>query len=251
VLRFLPAFWCGGGSPFPRLPAVAPKALNWKEPVLLSFLVMRSESILFRSYSVKTRCKMLGLTAIAVCAMLPAFAQSAGDDAAVLAKANTGEAAAQIQMGDQSRAAAAAVAHDPDQAADNYMAAAAWYRKAADQGSLTAQLRLAELYRDGGKGFTRDMAQAAEWYRKAAEQGDVGAQATLATLYSIGQGVQQSYVEAYYWLDLAASVKGPRQEQYAQNRQAMGAHITTDELDAIQDRVAKWLAAHPRPAVAE
>ncbi len=202
--------------------------------------------ILYRNYSIKARWKLLALTAIAVCAMLPVFAQSAGVDAAVLAKANAGDAAAQIQMGDQSRAAAAAVAHDPDLAADNYKAAAAWYRKAADQGSLTAQLRLAELYRDGGMGFPRDMSQAAEWYRKAAEQGEVGAQATLGLLYSIGQGVAQSYVEAYYWLDLAASVKGARQQQYAQNRQAIGEHITTDELDAIQDRVAKWLAAHPR-----
>lgn len=212
---------------------------------------MRGELILSQNHSIKLRWRVLALAAIAAGAMLPAFAQSAGVDAAVLAKAKAGAAAAQIQMGDQSRAAAAAVAHDSDLAADNYNAAAAWYRKAADQGSLTAQLRLAELYRDGGKGFPRDLTQAAVWYRKAAEQGDVGAQATLATLYSIGQGVAQSYVEAYYWLDLAASVKGPKQEQYAQNRQAIGAHITTDELDAIQDRVAKWLAAHPRPTAAE
>ena len=92
------------------------------------------------------------------------------------------------------------------------------------------------------------MVQAAAWYRKAAEQGDVSAQGTLGLLYSIGQGVPQNYVEAYYWLDLAASVKGPNQEKYAANRQMVGAHITTDELDEVQERVAKWLAAHPRPA---
>jgi hypothetical protein len=43
-------------------------------------------------------------------------------------------------------------------------------------------------------------------------------------------------------------VKGPNQEKYAANRQMIGAHITTDELDEVQERVAKWLAAHPRPA---
>jgi TPR repeat protein len=192
---------------------------------------------------------VLALIFFLLSAILQASAQVAVHgpslDQATLARANAGDAGAQIQMGDQSRAAASAIEHDPDQSAEKYQAAAAWYRKAADQGSITAQLRLAELYRDGGKGFPRDMAQAAEWYRKAADQGDADAQATLATLYSIGQGVAQSYVEAYFWLDLATSATGPRQQQYAQNRQAVGAHITTDELDEIKNRVAKWHATHP------
>jgi TPR repeat protein len=70
-------------------------------------------------------------------------------------------------------------------------------------------------------------------------------------LYSIGQGVPQSYVEAYYWLDLAAAVKGPRQQQYAANRQMVGTHLTVDEVAGIEQRVAKWLAAHPRAKVAQ
>jgi len=143
-----------------------------------------------------------------------------------------------VAMG-ESYAAAAGVTRDLKLAAE-------WYRKAADKGDVSGELHLAALYRDGGKGFARDMAQAAAWYRKAAEQGDVGAQATLATLYSMGQGVSQSYVEAYYWLDLAAAVKGPKQAQYAANRQMMGAHVTADELEGIQERVVAWKAAHPR-----
>jgi hypothetical protein len=92
------------------------------------------------------------------------------------------------------------------------------------------------------------MQQAAIWYRKAAEQGDGTAQGTLGVLYSIGQGVEKNDVEAYFWLDLAAAVKGPKQEQYAQNRQMVGTHITADELEEVQERVAKWQAAHPHPA---
>jgi hypothetical protein len=90
------------------------------------------------------------------------------------------------------------------------------------------------------------MVQAAAWYGKAAEQGNVGAQATLGVLYSMGQGVPRNDVEAYYWLDLAASVKGPDQEKYAANRQIIGTHITADELADVQERVAQWLTAHPR-----
>jgi TPR repeat protein len=65
-------------------------------------------------------------------------------------------------------------------------------------------------------------------------------------LYTVGQGVDRSDVEAYYWLDLAAAVTGPNQAQYAANRQVVGTRITADELADVQDRVAKWKAAHPR-----
>jgi TPR repeat protein len=191
------------------------------------------------------------LTMIVASALLSASAQAPAIDPALLAKANAGDAAAQVRLGDNSRAAGDAVPHNPMQSAEYYKQAIAWYRKAADQGSIAGQMHLAALYRDGGKGFPRDMAQAVEWYRKAAEQGDVTAQASLGVLYSIGQGVSHDDVEAYYWLDLAASVKGPNQEKYAASRQLIGTHITTGQLEEVQDRVAAWIAAHPRPAVTE
>jgi uncharacterized protein len=167
-------------------------------------------------------------------------------DAAVMEKANAGDAAAEVTVG-ESYAQAAVAEHNREQIAKDYEQATAWYRKAADQNNLAGELHLAALYRDGGAGFSRDMAQAAAWYRKAADQGDVGAQATLGVLYSMGQGVPQSDVEAYFWLDLAAAVRGPNQEKYAANRQMIGQHITADELADVEDRVEKWKAAHPRP----
>jgi hypothetical protein len=199
----------------------------------------------------RTQRKLFAPMIVFACALLPANAQTAGAqnssiDAALLAKANAGDAASQVLMGDNSRAAGDGVAHDLKQSAEYYKAAVEWYRKAAEKGDVAGELHLAALYRDGGKGFAREMAQAAAWYRKAAEQGDAGAQGTLGVLYSIGQGVPRDDVEAYYWLDLAASVKGPNQEKYAANRQMIGTHITADELETVQERVAKWLATHPR-----
>jgi hypothetical protein len=91
------------------------------------------------------------------------------------------------------------------------------------------------------------MAQAVVCYRKAAELGDAGAQGTLGLLYSVGMGVERDDVEAYYWLCLAAAAKGPNQAKYMANRQSVGEHITTDQQAAVQDRVAAWQAAHPRP----
>jgi hypothetical protein len=198
--------------------------------------------------------KMLALTIILATMSLPASAQTAASaivDPALLAKANAGDAASQVLMGDNNRAAGDAVIRDLQLSAEYYKQAVAWYRKAAEQGSIAGQMHLAALYRDGGKGFPRDMAQAAEWYRKAAEQGDVEAQATLGLLYSIGQGVPHNNVEAYFWLDLAAAVKGPNQEKYAASRQSIGARITADESEEVHDRVIKWLAAHPRPGKTE
>ena len=112
---------------------------------------------------------------------------------------------------------------------------------------VDGELHLAALYRDGGNGFERDMEQAAAWYLKAANQGDVVAQGTLGVLYSMGQGVAHDDSEAYFWLDIAASSKGPNQEKYAANRQMIGERITADELADVEDRVAAWKAAHPQP----
>ncbi|MGD0095406.1 MAG: tetratricopeptide repeat protein [Terracidiphilus sp.] len=172
-----------------------------------------------------------------------AASQSSGINPALLTKANAGDPAAQIGVG-ESYAAGNGIPRDLKLAAD-------WYRRAAEKGDIAGELHLAALYRDGGKDFPRDMEQAANWYRKAADQGDVNAQATLGLLYFLGQGLQQDYVEAYFWLDLAAAVKGPKQQQYAANRQLIGTHITTDQLEEVHDRVAKWQAAHPRPAATE
>lgn len=170
--------------------------------------------------------------------------QDAAMDPAVLAKANAGDAAAQVQAGER-YAQAAAAATDRDAAAEDWKQAIAWFEKAAGQGNVAAEVHLADCYRDG-RGVTRDKTRAAEWYRKAADQGDAGAQGTLAMLYVLGQGVPQSDAEAYFWFDLAADVKGPNQDRYIANRQNVGTRITADELEAIQERVKKWRAAHPR-----
>ena len=166
-------------------------------------------------------------------------------DPALVAKANAGDAAAQVALGEQ-YAQAGTQEHDKDLAADEYKQAESWYRKAAGQNYIPGELHLAALYRDGGKGIDRSPEQAAVWYRKAAEQGDVFAQGTLGVLYSMGLGVSHDDAEAYFWLDLAAAVPGPDQEKYAANRQMVGTHITTAELEDVQDRVAAWKKAHPR-----
>jgi hypothetical protein len=196
-----------------------------------------------REAAMKLLGKQLFLLAIFFVVQALALAQTVTIDPALLDKANTGNATAQVQAGD-SYASGGGQARNARLADESYKQAASWYRKAAEQGSVVGQLRLAALCRDG-LGLPRDMVQAATWYRKAAEQGNAYAQATLGLLYSIGQGVPHSDVEAYYWLDLAAMTKGPNQEKYTANRLLIGTHITADEQAAVEERVEAWLAAHP------
>ena len=85
----------------------------------------------------------------------------------------------------------------------DYVQAATWWRKAAEQGLPKAQNNLACAY-EFGQGVIQDYTQAAFWLRKAAEQGFAAAQYSLGFLYRDGQGVMQNYVEAALWWRKAA-----------------------------------------------
>jgi uncharacterized protein len=170
-------------------------------------------------------------------------------DAALLARANGGDAAAQVAAG-EAYARAAGAAQDPDDASEDWNKAAEWYVKAAAQDNIAGEIHLAEAY-TYGRGVPRDKVKAATWYRKAADQGDAGAQGTLGMLYTMGQGVPQDDAEAYFWFDLAASADTPNKDRYIANRQNVGTRITADQLSAIQRRIKKWKSEHPRPAVAK
>ena len=65
-----------------------------------------------------------------------------------------------------------------------------------------SQAGLAFIYHRGLGGPVNDK-QAAYWSRKAAEHGQPEGQMMLGTLYFYGQGLRQSYVQAYAWCDLA------------------------------------------------
>jgi len=81
--------------------------------------------------------------------------------------------------------------------------AVAWFRKAADQGNAGAQADLGQMYRDG-RGVPQDERQAVVWYGKAAEQGYAPAQNSLGDMYERGRGVPQDYRQAAAWYRKAA-----------------------------------------------
>ena len=115
--------------------------------------------------------------------------------AALLAKAEQGDAEAQNEVG-ICYINGQGVERDDTQAAE-------WFHKAAGQGLASAQHNLGLCYFEG-RGVERDDAQAAEWFRKAAEQGDANAQHDLGLFCFNGRGVEQDNAQAAEWFHKAA-----------------------------------------------
>lgn len=79
----------------------------------------------------------------------------------------------------------------------------ALYRKAAAAGHAGAMNNLGAIY-EGGRGVTRDIAQAMRWYRRSADAGDGSAMRRLGLIYERGDGVPRDPFEALTWFRKAA-----------------------------------------------
>ena len=73
-----------------------------------------------------------------------------------------------------------------------------WFRKAAEQGNISAPLALWSIYYLG-EGVEIDLKEAFKWCKIAAEQGHSIAQYYLACMLCKGEGCEQDYMEAYIW----------------------------------------------------
>lgn len=79
-----------------------------------------------------------------------------------------------------------------------------WLRAAVRQGSLPATEVLAQRYYDG-----KEYRRAAQCWLVAAKRGSSSAQARLGALQVVGLGLPRDRVQAYAWLNLAASAGDP------------------------------------------
>ena len=86
----------------------------------------------------------------------------------------------------------------------DFIEAVKWYRKAAEQGYSVAQYKLGNSYYFGS-GVAKDNAEAFKWFRKAAEQGYSDAQSNLGACYANGEGVEKDYKLAFEWYQKAAA----------------------------------------------
>ena len=70
-------------------------------------------------------------------------------------------------------------------------------------GHVQDQLEVARAFQLGLR-VERDASEAARWYRKAADQGNLTAQHQLGLPYQLGSGVQRDDREAFKWYQRAA-----------------------------------------------
>lgn len=73
----------------------------------------------------------------------------------------------------------------------------------AEKGNPNFQFSLGKLY-DRGEYIEQDFLQAAHWYEMAANQGESRAQNNLGCLYLDGEGVDKDFEKALYWFEKSA-----------------------------------------------
>ena len=109
-------------------------------------------------------------------------------------------------------------------------AAAAWWRRAAENGHNKARHNMGVLYYHG-EGVVRDYAEAAKWHRLAAEQGFLRSQHNLGMFYRAGEGVPRDNHMAYVWLSLAAERGYDKSIKF---RKEAAGELSQKELSAAQ-----------------
>ena len=139
--------------------------------------------------------------------------------------------------------------------------AAKWYRLAAEQGHVSAQAVLGEMY-EFGRGVPQDYSEAAKWHHLAAEQGHAVAQSRLGHMYFVGHGVPKDNVQAHMWTNLAAAampeslerelseqwvkLHDPSElcEDWVQFRDVIADMLSAEDLARAQALARNWKSRH-------
>jgi localization factor PodJL len=150
------------------------------------------------------------------------------DLAALTAKAEAGDPAAQTSLGQIYLHGSAVKA--------NVKEAAKWFRLAAGENYPDALAALGELTQ-AGQGVPLNIDEAVQLYQRAAESGSVAGQYDLAYLYEQGTGVKQDEHEAAKWYQFAAEGGDPVAQYDIGQRCKLGLGVATNRVQAY-----KWLA---------
>ncbi|MFO0406253.1 MAG: hypothetical protein ACK50Q_07725 [Labrys sp. (in: a-proteobacteria)] len=114
-----------------------------------------------------------------------------------------------------------------------------WYRRAADGGNVKAMHNMAVLYAEGAATGKPDYAQAAIWFRQAADHGLRDSQYNLAILTARGLGVTASLEGAYQWFSLAAN---QGDEDAGRKRDEVATKLDAGTIAKLKTKVAEFEA---------
>ncbi len=110
-----------------------------------------------------------------------------------------------------------------------------------DESSYFGQYGMGRIY-EQGLGVPQNSELAAEWYRKGAEHGNTSSQMKLATLYSSGKGVERDLIQAYKWAKIADSLNDPTAPSYLKN---LSDQMPGSQISAAQELAEKWIKENP------
>ncbi len=117
-------------------------------------------------------------------------------------------------------------------------ASARWLGLAAKGGHAAAQADYGLLVYQGAGGLSRDDAAAANWFRRSAEGGDSEGAFLYAFTLAKGEGVEQDFGEAYYWLLKSGdSTIDSYQQDRAVLRERLEANVDPSVLAAAKARL--------------
>lgn len=118
-----------------------------------------------------------------------------------------------------------------------------WFRRAAEQGHLRAQVHLGFAYLKG-RGVKVDVQEAHKWLSRAAEQGHPKAQMETGLDYWHGRGVNRDRVEGLKWMLLSLGAGSPVGRALVPQYLRLA---TLEERRAARERANEWRIAHGLP----
>lgn len=127
----------------------------------------------------------------------------------------------------------------------DYATALRLWKPLADKGNAEMQFRLGFIHENniGRRPRQEGLREALSWYRKAAEQGHAAAQFNVGIMLEYGHGTPADPVQAYMWLDLAATRLKPddmAQPLAAAGRERVGAKLTPEQRAEAQRLARAW-----------
>lgn len=125
----------------------------------------------------------------------------------------------------------------------DYTAAFNLLKPLARNGNAIAQFNIALMY-DEGNGVPQSYANAFKWYLRAAESGLIQAQYTAGYCYRKGRGIKLNVVRAHMWLNLAAS-GGLRHADIERDQEQLV--MTRAQIAEAQERATAWRSSHRKP----
>ncbi len=113
-------------------------------------------------------------------------------------------------------------------------------RELADHNDPAAENALGLIYAAGDEkqGIRRDETEAAHWFAKAAEHGNVPAQSKLGSLYWGGRGLSKDDAQAYFWTVLARANGDAASKALAP---FIATRLTPAQKAAIEQKAEQWL----------